>query len=76
MMMSQGYIKPHCPGIFSQMPLAVKSLQKLCHIVDDIMNTVHAQKVLFPTLIQDSFLKTSGMFEYIEIFVKLEFKNV
>lgn len=60
MMMSQGYIKSSSPGIFSLMPLALRSLEKMCLLIDEVMETVHAQKVLFPTLIQDSLLKTTG----------------
>lgn len=63
LMMSQGYIKHISPGIFSLMPLAVRTLEKLCHLVDQVMTNIDAQKVLFPTLIQDSLFKTSGRWE-------------
>ena len=61
MMMTQGYIKSSSPGIFSLMPLALRSLEKMCLLIDEVMETVHAQRVLFPTLIQDSLLKTTGI---------------
>lgn len=64
-MINQGYIKPISPGVFSLMQLAIRSLEKMYHLIDNIMMSIHAQKVLFPTLIQDTLLKTSGMLKFI-----------
>ncbi|GFU45277.1 probable proline--tRNA ligase, mitochondrial [Nephila pilipes] len=63
LMLSRGLIKHVSPGVFILMPLTVRSLEKLCHLVDTVMNTVSGQKVSFPTLIPESLMKISGRWE-------------
>ncbi|GFY33156.1 hypothetical protein TNCV_1240071 [Trichonephila clavipes] len=60
LMLSRGLIKHVYPGVFILMPIAVRSLEKLCNIVDAIMNTVSGQKVSFPTLTPESLMQISA----------------
>ncbi|KAG8175538.1 hypothetical protein JTE90_016686 [Oedothorax gibbosus] len=63
LMLHRGLIKHVSPGIFSLMPLTLRSLKKLCDLIVMSMDKVNGQKVIFPTLIQDSLMKTSGRWE-------------
>ncbi|KFM62938.1 Proline--tRNA ligase, partial [Stegodyphus mimosarum] len=57
LMLNQGFIKPLCPGVLYFKPLTMRSLEKLSNLADAMMSRINAQKMLFPTLIQDSVLK-------------------
>ncbi|GIY74288.1 probable proline--tRNA ligase, mitochondrial [Caerostris darwini] len=63
LMLSKGLVKHVSPGVFTLMPLAVRSVAKLCNLVDIMMNKVNGQKVSFPTLIPESLMKISGRWE-------------
>ncbi|XP_035206870.1 probable proline--tRNA ligase, mitochondrial isoform X2 [Stegodyphus dumicola] len=74
LMLNQGFIKPLSSGILYFKPLTVRSLEKLSDLADVMMSRLNAQKMLFPTLIQDSVLKKTGRWENAGLF-KLNDRN-
>ncbi|CAL1297462.1 unnamed protein product [Larinioides sclopetarius] len=72
LMLSKGLIKHASPGIFVLMPLAVRSVAKLCNLVDILMHKINGQKVTFPTLIPEALMRTSGRWEGNDNLFKLQ----
>ncbi|GBN71459.1 putative proline--tRNA ligase, mitochondrial [Araneus ventricosus] len=72
LMLSKGLIKHVSPGIFILMPLAVRSVAKLCNLVDIMMHKINGQKVTFPTLIPEALMRTSGRWEGNDNLFKLQ----
>lgn len=52
-------------------PFLLRSFEKLCHLIDDEMQLIGAQKVIMPTLISASLWKASGkkQLKYISFFI-------
>ena len=46
-----GYIRPVGPGLYSWLPLGLRVLRKIEHIIRDEMNAIGGQEILFPALL-------------------------
>ena len=46
-----GYIRPIGPGLYSWLPLGLRVLRKIEHIIRDEMNAIGGQEILFPALL-------------------------
>lgn len=46
-----GYIRPVAPGLYTWLPLGLRVLRKIEHIVRDEMNAIGGQEILFPALL-------------------------
>ena len=55
-----GLLKPATHGTFQIMPLAQRSLDKLCTLVNEAMSTVEGQKVSMPILTSSALWNKSG----------------
>lgn len=61
MMLEQGVIRASSPtGLYTLLPLGMRALKKLEHIVDQQMEKIGAQKILLPTLTSDKLWEKSG----------------
>lgn len=72
LMLNQGLISPASSGIFSLMPLGVRSLEKLCHLIDLFMKDVNGQKIILPSLTLGTLWKKSGRWNSIADLFKLK----
>ena len=63
LMLRAGYIRKEAAGIYSFLPLAVRSLQKISRIVQEELNATGAQEVLLPTIQPAELWKESGRWE-------------
>ena len=64
-MVENGLIRsPSTGGFYHLMPIALRSLEKLVGIIDDVMEEYSCQKIQMPTLTAASLWKTSGMSTY------------
>lgn len=46
-----GYIRPVAPGLYSWLPLGLRVLRRIEHIVREEMNAIGGQEILFPALL-------------------------
>ncbi len=46
-----GYIRPIAPGLYSWLPLGLRVLRKIEHVVREEMNAIGGQEILFPALL-------------------------
>ena len=46
-----GYIRPIGPGLYSWLPLGLRVLRKIEHIIREEMNAIGGQEILFPALL-------------------------
>ncbi|KAF8771364.1 putative proline--tRNA ligase like protein [Argiope bruennichi] len=76
LMLSKGLVKHVSPGIFILMPLAVRSVTKLCNLVDAMMHKINGQKVTFPSLIPEPLMRTSGRWEGNDNLFKLQDRHM
>lgn len=60
LMMDLGIISPTNTGMYTLLPLGLRSLEKLIKIVDDEMESIDAQKLLLPNLTNTQLWKKSG----------------
>ncbi|XP_058975690.1 probable proline--tRNA ligase, mitochondrial [Musca domestica] len=60
LMTDLGLLKPATNGTFQIMPIAQRSLDKLCNLVNDAMFSVDGQKCSLPVLTSSSLWKKSG----------------
>lgn len=60
--MEMGIIRQSSPGCFHFLPLGVKSLEKLISLIDEEMQKIGGQKVIFPTLTDSKLWDISGLF--------------
>ncbi|XP_075159774.1 prolyl-tRNA synthetase 2-like protein, mitochondrial [Haematobia irritans] len=63
LMTELGLLKPATNGTFQIMPIAQRSLDKLCHLVSESMLSVEGQKCSLPILTSTSLWKKSGRLE-------------
>lgn len=63
LMTELGLIKPASNGTFQIMPIAQRSLDKLCHLVNEAMYEVGGQKCSLPVLTSTALWKKSGRLE-------------
>src|SRR5436190_12126837 len=67
-----GYIRRVAPGIYSLLPLGVKLLDAVAHIVREEMDRIGAQEVLFPALLPREIYEASGRWtEYGDLLFRL-----
>ncbi|PRP74909.1 prolyl-tRNA synthetase [Planoprotostelium fungivorum] len=60
LMIQNGLIFKTASGVYSLLPLAVRSLEKLTRIIDEEMQAIGGQKVVMPALIPIQLWKESG----------------
>jgi prolyl-tRNA synthetase len=48
-------------GVFTYLPLGLRALEKLTHLIDEEMQDIGAQKIAMPTLIKSSLWKKTGV---------------
>ena len=63
LMLRAGYIRKEAAGIYSFLPLAVRSVQKISRIVQEELNAAGAQEVLLPTIQPAELWEESGRWE-------------
>lgn len=66
-MLELGYIRPASPGCYHLLPLALRSLQKLINIVDQEMENIGGQKLMFPTLTAAKLWEATGTVQIIKL---------
>lgn len=59
-MMDMGIISPCSPGMYSLLPLGLRSLEKLIKIVDKEMRNIGGQKLLLPNLTSTKLWEKTG----------------
>lgn len=72
LMLNQGLISNASAGIFNLMPLAVRSLEKLCYLVNLFMRDINGQKIILPSLTLGTLWKQSGRWDVINELFKLK----
>ena len=55
-----GYIRPIAPGLYSWLPLGLRVLRKIEHVVRQEMNAIGGQEILFPALLPRAPYETSN----------------
>ena len=55
-----GYVRPVGPGLYSWLPLGLKVLRKVEHVIRTEMNAIGAQEILFPALLPRGPYETSN----------------
>jgi prolyl-tRNA synthetase len=55
-----GYVRPVGPGLYSWLPLGLRVLRKIEHIVRSEMNAIGGQEILFPALLPRAPYETSN----------------
>ncbi|KAF7280653.1 hypothetical protein GWI33_005620 [Rhynchophorus ferrugineus] len=60
LMLELGVIHQANPGCFHYLPLGVRALNKLINIVDNEMQNIGGQKLIFPTLVKSDLWTQSG----------------
>ncbi|KAK5650555.1 hypothetical protein RI129_001584 [Pyrocoelia pectoralis] len=60
LMLELGIIRQANPGSFHFLPLGVRALEKLLHLIDEEMLKIGAQKVILPTLTHSKLWKSTG----------------
>lgn len=59
-MLELGIIHQAVPGCFHFLPLGLKSLNKIINIVDEEMQAIGGQRIMFPTLVKADLWEKSG----------------
>lgn len=62
-------------GVFTYLPLGLRALEKLTHLIDEEMQDIGAQKIAMPTLIKSSLWKKTERWETEELFKILDRHN-
>jgi prolyl-tRNA synthetase len=55
-----GFVRPIAPGLYSWLPLGLRVLRKIEHIVRDEMAAIGAQEILFPALLPRAPYEATG----------------
>lgn len=72
LMLELGIMRQSSPGCFNMLPLGIRALEKLIRIVDEGMDSIGAQKVEFPSLINQKLWSTSGRINEVTELFKLK----
>src|SRR5690349_679057 len=68
-----GYVRRVAPGIYSWLPLGVRMLERVSHVVREEMNRIGGQEVLFPALLpREPYEATGRWTEYGDTLFRLQ----
>jgi prolyl-tRNA synthetase len=72
LMLRAGIIRKLASGIYTYLPLGVKSLEKISSIIREELNRIGAQEVLMPVLHPKELWQQTGRWEKVEVLFRLK----
>lgn len=72
LLLQGGFVDQLAAGIYTYLPLGLRVLEKIKHIVREEMNALGAQEVLMPALHPKALYEATGRWDTIDVMFKLE----
>lgn len=71
LLLRAGFVDQLTQGVYTMLPLGLRVLQKVEHIIREEMNTIGGQEILMPTLQPRELWDTTGRWDAIDVLFKL-----